>query len=333
MYINKQNRIMWIDACRGIGILLVVLGHCDFFFNKYIYGFHMPLFFMLTGYLWKKESSFVCAIKKYFLRYIIPYFILCTINGVINCFIFAINGNDLSRILYFFVGIIYSRGSSQWMPNCSPLWFLTALFVALVVFYAINLVKSVVLKGCLLILCPIISASLSTLKVVKLAWNIDTALMAVLFILLGVILSKKQKQEVNIKNSIIVVLALLVIGVTAVYFNPIIMVNFDNNRYGNPVLMITGASCLSMVVIKISQIVTSQFKCNFLTFWGRHTIFVMGFDYLAGSIVNNIMYPFGFGNSFTLFIGKIIVLTIGIFIWTAIVEKIKNDNIRRVLQC
>jgi fucose 4-O-acetylase-like acetyltransferase len=55
--IKKTNRILWIDVCRGIGILLVVLGHCDPFFNKYIYGFHMPLFFLLSGWLYNKQKS------------------------------------------------------------------------------------------------------------------------------------------------------------------------------------------------------------------------------------------------------------------------------------
>ena len=53
----RQN---WIDWSKSIGIYLVVLGHCSFF-NKdiegFIYTFHMPLFFMISGYLYKGNHS------------------------------------------------------------------------------------------------------------------------------------------------------------------------------------------------------------------------------------------------------------------------------------
>ena len=73
------DRLEWIDALRGLGILLVVLGHVppSYYIEKAIYGFHMPLLFILSGYLWKKSKSL--KIKKYFQRLIIPYFILCGI--------------------------------------------------------------------------------------------------------------------------------------------------------------------------------------------------------------------------------------------------------------
>ena len=48
-----MKRNAYADYLKGIGIVLVVMGHCwiipsDLY--KYIYSFHMPLFFMITGY-------------------------------------------------------------------------------------------------------------------------------------------------------------------------------------------------------------------------------------------------------------------------------------------
>lgn len=46
---NKIERNLTIDAFRGIGILLVILGHCvqktELPINQIILSFHMPLFF------------------------------------------------------------------------------------------------------------------------------------------------------------------------------------------------------------------------------------------------------------------------------------------------
>ena len=40
-----------IDSMRGIGIVLMVLGHSGFPGTDFIYLFHMALFFMLSGWL------------------------------------------------------------------------------------------------------------------------------------------------------------------------------------------------------------------------------------------------------------------------------------------
>jgi len=43
----QKNRILFIDVLKGFGIIVMVLGHMHFnlLFNKFIYAFHMPLFF------------------------------------------------------------------------------------------------------------------------------------------------------------------------------------------------------------------------------------------------------------------------------------------------
>ena len=49
----------WIDNLKGIGIALVVLGHMKIPepLGKLIFSFHMPLFFFISGYLFKGEFS------------------------------------------------------------------------------------------------------------------------------------------------------------------------------------------------------------------------------------------------------------------------------------
>lgn len=51
-------RIRWIDIFKRILISFVVLGHSniDYDIIKIIYSFHMPVFFMVSGYLLKMES-------------------------------------------------------------------------------------------------------------------------------------------------------------------------------------------------------------------------------------------------------------------------------------
>lgn len=75
--ITIPNRINWIDWAKVIAISLVVFGHTpmtpDNFPQKYITNFHMPLFFLISGYLTKKECFNIDTMKKYWHTLIIPY--------------------------------------------------------------------------------------------------------------------------------------------------------------------------------------------------------------------------------------------------------------------
>lgn len=67
----SKNRIEWIDALRGFAILLVVMGHIydkgfgieGTSFNDFYNGFHMPLFFFISGCFFK-----TCNIKTFCLK-------------------------------------------------------------------------------------------------------------------------------------------------------------------------------------------------------------------------------------------------------------------------
>lgn len=72
------KRIEYLDIARGIGILLVVLGHNDFgavspFFHQVIYSFHIPLFFFLSGYFINSALPFFDYFKRRFHVVLKPY--------------------------------------------------------------------------------------------------------------------------------------------------------------------------------------------------------------------------------------------------------------------
>lgn len=46
-----KERVLWIDWIKIIGIYLIVLGHMSAPGNDFIYVFHVPLFFITSGYL------------------------------------------------------------------------------------------------------------------------------------------------------------------------------------------------------------------------------------------------------------------------------------------
>lgn len=123
------KRIEYIDIARGIGILLVVLAHNDFgFISQYgyqvIYSFHMPLFFLLSGYFIKTNSSFFEFFKKRFHSLLKPYlFTLFLIYFTSVSFEKMAFGTALRRI----VKSLYGTGVYiDWVQ----LWFLPHMFIA-----------------------------------------------------------------------------------------------------------------------------------------------------------------------------------------------------------
>lgn len=89
-----MNRIKELDILRGLLIILMVVGHSYdtgmshyhlFCWEDYIYLFHMPGFFLLSGMLIKQDYKLIDRIKERFHRLIIPYIVyLSIIGGVLH---------------------------------------------------------------------------------------------------------------------------------------------------------------------------------------------------------------------------------------------------------
>ena len=57
---EKQSRDNRIDIARGIGMLLVIFGHLSErtqILRILAYSFHMPLFFIISGYLLNTKKT------------------------------------------------------------------------------------------------------------------------------------------------------------------------------------------------------------------------------------------------------------------------------------
>ncbi len=77
-------RLHWIDALKGFGISLVVFAHYSLpvALDTYVFSFHMPLFFFISGLLFnftKYAQSASSFIKGRLNSLIVPYFCVCSV--------------------------------------------------------------------------------------------------------------------------------------------------------------------------------------------------------------------------------------------------------------
>lgn len=140
------NNILWIDAIKGFTILLVILGHClngyltanmfgEYkdtmnFIHRWIYSFHMPLFFIISGFLYQYAyRDFTWAKLKYkVFNLAIIYFIFSILQVCVQ----IIFGSQVNRN-YSFIDILL-------LPfyTVPPYWYLYVLIFFYILSFFIN---------------------------------------------------------------------------------------------------------------------------------------------------------------------------------------------------
>lgn len=89
-----KQRDTVLDAMRGIGIVLMVVGHSGFGGSDFIYLFHMALFFMLSGYFFRPAEN-AAALGRFCLRRVLtlwlPFVAANTIFTIFNNLFLKLN--------------------------------------------------------------------------------------------------------------------------------------------------------------------------------------------------------------------------------------------------
>ena len=80
-----------LDSMRGIGIVLMVLGHSGLPGTDYIYLFHMALFFMLSGWFFSLRGGLVHFAKRKLLTLWLPFVAANTVFTVCNNLFLRLN--------------------------------------------------------------------------------------------------------------------------------------------------------------------------------------------------------------------------------------------------
>lgn len=82
LYKQASLRLKWLDIAKGITIILMVIGHTSIPdpFSRFIYAFHMPLFFIASGWTtnWNKYNYMEFA-KRKFRSIMVPFMVYSVI--------------------------------------------------------------------------------------------------------------------------------------------------------------------------------------------------------------------------------------------------------------
>lgn len=122
----SQNRDITFDMMKGIGIILVIIGHLAHGFGwlvPAIYTFHMPLFFILSGYFYK-EKKITELLHRDFRSLLVPY-LLVTATTIIYGILVGAWQHAPEKTWYWINSFLYAGINNS---GIGPLWFLLAMF-------------------------------------------------------------------------------------------------------------------------------------------------------------------------------------------------------------
>ena len=148
-----------IDIVKGIGIFLVVFAHLNFQepMQTVIYSFHIPLFFIVSGLLFRREKyeTWKSFLVRRFHTLILPYlFFALTTLAFYIAVEFAKNGFHEASIrvaVQYLIQVFIAQYSMVYGPNI-PLWFVPCLFLTECLYYWVSSVKSTAARSILIIL-------------------------------------------------------------------------------------------------------------------------------------------------------------------------------------
>lgn len=297
--LNPQKRIEWIDLAKGIGMILVMLGHAKMpsYLGKFIYSFHMPLFFFLSGCVFSdKNIATGKFILKKFKSIIIPYIFFSAIYIAIDIIMEFLNKslnfdfvlNELN--LYFVV------------TREHAIWFLPCLFFVEVLFFFIYKVsrKNYIFICCVTVVLLTFGIMYKKFIGTNLPYNLNLVLIAFPFFALGYLLKKIKFYQERLAfnfSSLAIIIVLLIFNIITDYFNIKYFephyVGIWQNEYCNFILFYLSAFFGIFATITFSKVFENKF--NAIKYIGRNSIIYLGFHqvffFVCRSLIQKLNLP------------------------------------------
>lgn len=285
-----KQRIEWIDTLKFLGIFAIYLGHLGKSGgNAYLFVFiyHVPLFFFISGFFNKKIelNNYLEYIKTSFKKYMYPYYLF----AIVTCIYFALRSNHFSYT--YIINIIKGVRNHIWLG----LWFFSCLFIVKIMYnFLLSIIKDKRITFVITMLMYILAKKgmphIPTMTP-KWFWNIDSAFFYISFYSLGDLIFNWLKE--NYKSMYCIVLyCISTLIAFDLYFktNYFKIAHFLRGHFGvfNSILL---ASFLILFNIMIAILLS---KIDFLKEIGKETMILCGTEQLIKLIFTDFLSLFGF---------------------------------------
>lgn len=261
---RRTDRSVAVDLVRVLGVVAIVAGHTwdqRHFAQAGLYTWHVPVFFVLTGYLWKAGRSPRDEFVRRSRTLLVPYLSwLVLVTAVWSVFRVVVgDGVDTKTLPLLLLG-------GNWISRpYSAFWFVTCLFVATVVLRWLERVHPFLpwfVAGVGIAWCIG-----DRYAIAKIPESAGMALPAVAFILVGVLLRRFRS---TIDRPLVVGLVLLVPSWWLGWSGALDTLNMKAGNLGTPVLSVLMAGGISCGMLLVAEGLE-----RFIPRWGRILVFTV----------------------------------------------------------
>lgn len=304
-----MNRNRKIDVVKGIGIILIVLGHSGLKQTNFIYLFHVAIFVIASGYLYNNvcavslqnlKKLYIKKIKNFYLPYVVwnviflsltNIFILLNIytnntefiNGVEAGYNSLHNQINLYEWVVGTIKILLFTGNQQLFGAS---WFLRVLFFVTVIYATVDYLSNKISKryniyfmGFFSFLTLIVGYYLQINNII-LKLSLPTVLSSIILFFLGTQIKKINLNKIQSVISIIVSITLLI------YFNFIGKVSLNENVYTNPLFLVLASISGWIVVSKFAECILKIKSGSFIAYIGKNSMSVLILHFLSFKLVS-----------------------------------------------
>lgn len=332
MEIINKNRKGYLDIAKAIGIIIVLINHIELSLgraNQFLGVFFVSEFFVLSGMTFHRKAGETLrnfAVKKA-KRLLLPYAVYSafylawyTLRSITSgTYALSDFGKKLAGCIYARTYLFPAREHKVYLMEImnAPMWFLPALFVALVVYYMISVWLGEKKKWGVFAALGIALICHYVVPIL-LPWSIDTAMAMLVLLYAGERLAEKDYITTTRKH-------VWVMPVMLLAFLMITMVNGSGNisvgDYGRSMLLFLISSFLgTFLCIMLSFFIEKylHFLAKVFMIIGVNTMDILCLHLFVFALMQTVLG--GFKVPADLWIFKLIIIIAGIIIPVIVVK-------------
>lgn len=253
----EKERLKTVDIAKGIGIILVVWAHASGPGSNWIYQFHMPLFFLISGYLFNSKTTIkefvVRKIKSLYLPFVIWNLVIILLRTLRN--LLTSSPTASYTIKAVIKTVLLLDKDSQFF---GATWFLGALFIISVLYKCCDVIIEWKYKRVVILLIFMLLAAFGF--AVSLPYFLSRTLILGMFFAFGHVV-REQKERLKNQDKLV---ATMICFILFMFIATHQTVSMGHNTYSNPIMFVLGACMASYFTIWLSTQIS-----RLSTTWGK----------------------------------------------------------------
>lgn len=280
---EKRVRLEWVDIAKGIAIILMVIGHevQSQHIHAFIFSFHMPLFFILSGFTSRHVDTwerFWIKAKKTFTHVWLLAVLMIILLGIENL-IFVKGFNFAGFCQSIIKGIFWgSNIPAISLMSVGVMWFLFVFFWAKLIFDALQVILSDVYIGIVLFIASGFSMFYCQNFAHYLPQAFDIVPIAAFFMWTGAVARRAINNNSIIGKKNILYSVMIVFWIICFVLN--VYIELSIRHYPLTFVSIVEALGGTLAVSLLSKWITIYKVSNLLQLIGKHTLAVMCIHHL-----------------------------------------------------